>query len=263
MNKQIRAIFILAFLFSITANAQKPFSPKAVELPNGWSLSPAGTAINLSSDLPLNVAISPNGKYAAITDNGDGKEGIDLVDLRNKKLLSFTKIPAAWLGLQFSNDGKDLYASTGNKNMILKFKVKKNKLVINDSIVLGKPWPNKIGITGLALDASRSRIYAVTKENNSLYVCDTKNNKIIKQIPLSGEAYTCLLNPTKNELYISLWGGDKVDIYDLEKEAIVDSIATESHPNDMALTKDGRYLFVANANSNSVSVMDMNARQIC
>ena len=260
MNKQINLVFIL-LLFSIAAIAQKPFLPKPVELPNGWSLSPAGTAINLSSDLPLNMAISPNKKYLAITDNGDGKEGIDLIDLKKKKLLSFNQMPAAYIGLQFTNDGKYLYASTGEKNMILQFKVKKNRLIINDSIVLGKPWPNKIGITGLALNADNSLLFAVTREDNSIYVCDTKTDKIIKQIPLSAEAYTCLLNAQKNELYISLWGGDKVDVYDLQKEMITDSIETESHPNDMALTKDGKFLFVANANSNSVSVINMDTRK--
>ncbi len=107
-----------------------------------------------------------------------------------------------------------------------------------------------------------SLLFAVTRENNSLYVCDTKTNKIIKQIPLSAEAYTCLLNPQKNELYISLWGGDKVDVYDLNKEMIVDSFATESHPNDMVLTKNGQFLFVANANSNSVSVIDLDKHKI-
>ncbi|MEO8821350.1 MAG: beta-propeller fold lactonase family protein, partial [Ginsengibacter sp.] len=246
---------------SINGVAQNTYIPQPVELPNGWSLSPAGSALNLSSDLPLNMVISPNGKYAAVTDNGDGKEGIDLVNLSNKKLLSFTKMPAAWLGLQFSGN-QYLYASAGNKNMILKFRLKNESLLLMDSIVLGKPWPNKIGVTGLALDKVNSRLYAVTKENNSLYVCDTKTNKIIKQIPLGAEAYTCILNPKKNELYISLWGGDKVDIYDLKKEMITDSFTTESHPNDMAITKNGKMLFVANANSNSVSVIDLAKRKV-
>lgn len=256
------APFLCVIIFlSLNVNAQKTFLPKAVELPNGWSLSPAGDAINLSSDLPLNMAISPDEKYVAITDNGNGKQGIDLLDVDKKQLLSFTKMPAAWVGLQFSNDGKYLYASTGEKNKIIRFKVEKDKLAVKDSIVLGKAWPDKIGITGLALDDAHSRLYVVTKENNSLYVCDTKANKIIKKVPLPAEGYTCLLNQQKSELYISLWGGDKVDVYDLKKEMLTDSIETESHPNDMALTKNGKFLFVANANSNSVSVIDMDKRK--
>jgi len=145
--------------------------------------------------------------------------------------------------------------------MILKSSIKNSKLILKDSIVLGKAWPDKIGITGLALDDANSRLYAATKENNSLYVCDTKSNMIIKQVHLSAEAYTCILNPKKDELYISLWGGDKVVIYDLKKGAITDSIATESHPNDMALTKNGQYLYVSNANSNSVSVISTDKRK--
>jgi len=253
--------FLVFLFFSIKVNSQETFLPKAIDLPNGWSLSPAGTAIHLSNDLPLNMAISPSQKYVAVTDNGHEKEGIDLIDFRRKKLLSFTKMPAAWVGLQFSSDSKYLYASAGNKNMILKSSIKNSKLILKDSIVLGKAWPDKIGITGLALDDANSRLYAATKENNSLYVCDTKSNMIIKQVHLSAEAYTCILNPKKDELYISLWGGDKVVIYDLKKGAITDSIATESHPNDMALTKNGQYLYVSNANSNSVSVISTDKRK--
>jgi len=258
-NKNRFCLFLSFILFlSLHVNAQETFLPKPVDLPNGWSLSPAGTAINLSSDLPLNMALSPDGKLLAITDNGDGKEGIDLINLSEKKLLSFKQMRAAYIGLEFMNDGKYLYASTGEMNKIFRFKVEKDELTIKDSIVLGKPWPNKIGITGIALSADNSLLFAVTRENNSLYICDTKTDKIIKQIPLSAEAYTCLLNPKKNELYISLWGGEKVDVYDLQKEMITDSFATESHPNDMAVTKNGKFLFVANANSNSVSVIDLN-----
>lgn len=253
---------LLILIFFSTQLSAQTFKPKPVELPNGWSLSPAGTALQLSSDLPLNIAISPSKKYAAITDNGDGAEGIELIDIAEKKLLSFTKMKAAWVGLQFSNDSKYLYASAANQNRIVRFELENNSLIPVDSIVLGKPWPNKIGITGIALDDQKAKIYAVTKENNSLYVCDTKSNKILQQVPLSAEAYTCLLNPQKTMLYISLWGGDKVLLFDIKKGVITDSIATESHPNDMMLTKKGDYLFVANANSNSVSVINTKKRKV-
>ena len=253
---------LISLFLSSQLIAQSTFIPKAVELPNGWSLSPAGLALNLSSDLPLNIAVSPSKKFAAITDNGNGVEGIELINISNKKLLSFTKIRSGWLGLEFSNDNKYLYASTGNRNMILRFQVKNDGLTLKDSIVLGKPWPNKICVTGIALDDANSQLFAVTKEDNSLYVCDTKNNKILRQIPLSAEAYTCLLNPAKTQLYISLWGGDKVIIYDVKKGVISDSIATESHPNDMTFTKNGNFLFVANANSNSVSVIDTKKQKV-
>ncbi|MDQ2864552.1 MAG: hypothetical protein M3R50_13080 [Bacteroidota bacterium] len=63
-------------------------------------------------------------------------------------------------------------------------------------------------------------------------------------------------------LYISLWGGGKVAIFDTQKEKIIGEVTTESHPNDMAVTHNGKYLFVANANVNSVSVIDIAKRKV-
>ena len=51
------------------------------ELPNGWYLTPAGASIPLSADLPLNIALSPDGLHAAVTNNGNGNQTIDLIDL--------------------------------------------------------------------------------------------------------------------------------------------------------------------------------------
>ncbi|MBS1606663.1 MAG: hypothetical protein JST42_28665, partial [Bacteroidetes bacterium] len=39
-----------------------------VKLPNGWSLTPAGRSLPLG-DLPLNIAVSRNHRYAAVTNN--------------------------------------------------------------------------------------------------------------------------------------------------------------------------------------------------
>src|SRR6185312_7751577 len=51
-------------------------------------------------------------------------------------------------------------------------------------------------------------------------------------------------------------------LYDVNKSSITDSIVTESHPNDMVFSKKGDQLFVANANSNSVSVIDTKKHKV-
>ena len=55
-------------------------------LPNGWSLTPAGKTLMLG-DLPLNIAISPSKKLAAITNNGQSDQSIQLVDIENEIVL--------------------------------------------------------------------------------------------------------------------------------------------------------------------------------
>lgn len=56
-------------------------------------------------------------------------------------------------------------------------------------------------------------MYVVTKDNNTLYVINVSTKKILNQIKLPGEAYTCLLSPDKKELYISCWGCSKLLVY--------------------------------------------------
>ena len=226
-----------------------------ISLPNGWSLTPAGKTLKLG-DLPLNIALSPSKKLAAVTNNGQSEQSIQLIDVENEIVLDSVVIPKSWLGLAFSSNGKYLYASGGYDNTVLRYSITNNHISVYDSIIIGKPWPEKISIAGLALDDSKNRLYAVTKENNSLYVINTKSKKIIWQYALGGEGYTCILSPNQKRLYISCWGCDKVVLFDTKVLKITGSVNVGDNPNDMCISGDGNYLFVANANDNTVSVID-------
>src|SRR6185437_16348541 len=84
---------------------------------------------------------------------------------------------------------------------------------------------------------------------------------LLMRTPLGAEAYTCVLSPTGKELYIAAWGARRIWIYDTKQDRLGDSVRTEDHPTDMTLDRHGRLLYVANANSNSVTVIDIHARK--
>jgi YVTN family beta-propeller protein len=256
---------ILAFVLIITFNgmAQTPSNnPKAgqILLPNGWALSPAGRSLPLG-DLPLNIQISPSKKLLAVTNNGQGIQSIQLFNPKTETLLDEKTIGKSWYGLAFSADEKKLYVSGANDNTILIYPIVNQKLGDADTLVLGKKWPNKISPTGIAVDDQAQILYTVTKEDNSLYIIDLKTKKTIEQIDLGAEAYACLLSPNQKTLYISLWGGDKVILFDTQTRTIKSQILTGSHPNELLLNKKGTLLYVANANDNSVSVYNTSTQK--
>ena len=228
--------------------------PNAVKLPNGWSLSPAGTSFPLG-DLPLNIAVSPSKTLMAVTNNGQSVQSIQLIDPGSEKVLHSLVVPKSWYGLKFSADEKYLYATGGHDNWIYQLEINNERLIIKDTIKLGKKWPNRIGPAGLDIDDAKQLLYVVTRENKSLYVINLKTNQVQQQISLGSEAYTCLLSPDKKTLYISLWGRNKVMSWDLVAQRKKEWPVGDN-PNEMCLTKDGRYLYVANALDNSVSVID-------
>ena len=234
---------------------------KAILLPNGWSLTPAGKSLPLG-DLPLNIAVSSSKKYMAVTNNGQSDQSIQLIDVVNEKILDSIAIPKSFPGLKFSADKKYLYASGGYDNWILKYALHNNKLALIDSISLGDKWPAKISPTGIELDDVKQLLYVVTKDDKQLYTIDLTTKKIIHQQQLNGEAYTCLLSPNKKELYISCWGCDKVIVYNTVSQSFDAEILAGDNPNDLVLSSSGNFLYVANANDNSVSVIDIKKRVV-
>jgi len=261
MRKLVPFILALFTLGHVYAQSAAELNKSRVTLPNGWSLSPAGKSLKLG-DLPLNMAISSSGKWMAVTNNGQSTQELQLIDLKTEKTLSRVVIPKSWLGLKFSRDEKFLYASGGNDNWILKYAVQASKLVLKDSIKLGAKWPVRISPAGIDIDDQRQLLYVVTKEDNTLYIVDLRLRVVVKKIELGAEAYTCLLSPNRSELYISCWGCDKLIIINTSTQSISESIAVGDNPNDICISKNGKYLFVANANDNSVSVIDIQKRKL-
>ena len=190
---------LLAVLSCNSPGTTEKGAVNQIKLPNGWSLSPAGYSLPLG-DLPLNISVSPDGTLLAVANNGQSTQSIQLIDAADTMVLDTREVGKSWLGLAFSDDSKSLYASGGNDNWIYRFDIKDRKLVIRDTIVIGRPWPEKISPAGMALDDGHHLLYVVTKENNSLYIIDTGSKKVIKQLPLGGEGYTCLLSPDRKTL---------------------------------------------------------------
>jgi YVTN family beta-propeller protein len=265
MSKISLAAFFISLISASAVIAQPtPYNANTherVTLSNGWHLTPVGRSLPLG-DLPLNLVVSPSKKYLAVTNNGQSVQSIQLIDAKTEKVLHSEIIPKSWYGLKFSADEKYLYASGGNDNWILQYAITDKKLVATDSIKLGDKWPTKIAPAGIEIDDTKKLMYVVTRENNSLYIIDLTAKKVVQRIQLSAEAFTCQLSPNKNELYISLWGGDKVIVFNTTNKTITDSIAVGDNPNEICLTKNGKRLFVANANDNSVSVIDIVQRKV-
>jgi YVTN family beta-propeller protein len=261
MRKTI--LLFSGFLIILFCDSQtlQQLESRRVHLPNGWDLTPVGSNFALG-DLPLNIAVSPSKRYMAVTNNGQSTQSIQLIDVNTQKVVSTIVIPMSWYGLKFSADEKFLYASGGNDNWILKYAIQNNKLKLKDSIKLGNRWPNRVSPAGIDIDDAKNLLYVVTKENNSLYVVDLITKKILKQKSLKGEAYGCLLSLDKKLLYVSCWGCDEIYIYNTQVGEFSGEIPVGDNPNEICLSKSGVYLYVANANDNSVAVINTNQRKV-
>ena len=256
MKKYLLLLASVFFGLLTQAQQSKLAVLNKIHLPNGWTLSPAGKSLPLG-DFPLNIAVSSSKKYMAITNNGQSKQSIQLINVATNKVVDNISIGKSWLGIAFSKDEKNLYASGGNDNWILKYDIKNEKLILVDSIKLGNKWPTKISPAGICINDQKNILYVVTKDDSCLYEINLSNKKIIKKTLLPAEAYTCALSNDNSALYISIWGDEKLLVYNTEQQKISHQIKTGTHPNDFAISKNGKLIYVANGEDNSVSVIDI------
>jgi len=246
--------FLLIFSFN-SSEAQEP-----VTLPNGWKLSPAGRQLPLG-DLPLHLVLSPNGRWAAVVNNGYGRQCIQMFNTEKQIMTDDVTISKSWYGLCFSPNGKSLYVSGGNDNMIRIYSVKKGMLTQKDSIVMDKPWPVRISPTGIDIGKKSKELYVLTKENNSLYIINLKTKITEKIMLLGGQGYDLKLSKDEKELYCSCWGSDSLKILNTQTRTWEKSLHLGSHPNEMCMDMKKERLFVANANDNTVSVIDLSNKK--
>ncbi len=253
VDRFTRIASILLFTCGIAA-AQLPGEKNGrMLLPNGWWLTPAGSSIQLG-DLPLNAAISPDQRYLAVTHAGLSKPVLMLVDLRKREVVQTVPVKDSWLGIEFH--GSTLYLSGGNQNCVYTFELRHGKLEASRTIEFAPPrtpgYPPKGTYAWAAgLDVYRNTLAVVFRGDSTLRYYDLKSGKI-RLVRLDGMPYYCkfLGNGT---LLVSLWSSRKVEAY--KGDRLLYSVPVGDHPTEIATR--GRYAFVANANDNSVSVIDL------
>ncbi len=120
-------IAFLSFQVALPAQEQKPDS-SSISLPTSKILTiPAPGKIGSTNSFPATIAISPDGRYAALLNNGYGTQetmamqSIAVLDLKSNQLVDYPDKrfgeevhQSYFLGLVFGSDGKHLYASVGS-----------------------------------------------------------------------------------------------------------------------------------------------------
>src|SRR6266702_2610084 len=77
----------------------------AMRLPNQWFLRPVGKQIVLG-DFPVNIAVHPGGKFAAVLHSGHGRHQITVVDVPAARVVGEVPVEEAFYGIEFSRAGR-------------------------------------------------------------------------------------------------------------------------------------------------------------
>jgi YVTN family beta-propeller protein len=246
-------------------------------------IDPAGQSADFDGR-PTDLALSPDEKTLAVKN----MKNILFLDVSGVEILQVLDFPAGgstFTGIAWSGDGTKVWV-TDSKGY-LRSAVRDSLGVYNWKDTFMMPSP-AAGDTkgaypcGFMLDDERDVMYVALSRNNSVAVVDAMTGSVQKQIPVGMAPYDIVRAGTK--AYVTNLGGRRVkdgdttgpssgsrvvvdpntgiassgtvSVLDLGRMEVIAEIDVQLQPTGMAVAPDGALLYVANANSDRISVID-------
>ena len=237
-NTIVEAPFIDISAFATAAPSTRYNDNRAAVYPAGLGLSPDGNTLFVANNL---------GDSLGIIRDLRGSRQLERVDLRGRDVIAadgkhFT-YPYAVLAIP--------HGPPGSREL--------PQLILEQSP--GKPRARPAEFT-----SSTSKVYVSCWNDNSIAVVDmTGNARKVSYIPVGHHPTAMLWDGTRSRLYVANSDDDTVSMidtrYDREVERINVRLAEETRmgqsPEGLALSSDGKTLYVANARSNAIAVVSL------
>ena len=219
---------------------------------------------------PNNVSISKDGKrvYVAIA---AAPGAVDVIDTTTLTRVKSIRTEGGIHNTYVTPDGKFVVAGS----------IPGRKINVIDQKTEEIVWtlPTEEGVRPMAFetnaDGSTRRMFVELSNFNGFVTVDFATHKVVDKIAVpeapAGEkvteglqgspAHGLAITPDGRELAVLSKMNTRVYFYSLPDLKLAGNVKVGHHPDWLTFTPDGKRLYVANAGSNSVSVVDVTARK--
>src|SRR5215469_3893406 len=264
------AIMLFVFVCGSLSFAQGPsqttahpyFSPLAT----GLRLDPVGSFVDLGS-MPMAMALSPDGNSLVVVLSGWREQGIQVVDLKSMRVTQTLEQPAAFYGLAFSGDGKELYVSGGNEDAIFCYSWKDGVAAFARKIALAEKKPDKPGTrypAGLAASRRGNLLYVAENVANSLAVVDPVSGQVVQRL-LTDRYPHAVAVARDGRVYVSAWGAQTVSIFRQRADGRLTNegrLKVGFRPSALLTNASGSRLYAALAGTDQIAVVDTRGKRV-
>lgn len=239
---------------------------------------------------PVDLALNPDETILAVKNMYD----ILFMDPKTHEIIQTLKIPKGgntFTGIAWSDQGQRVWTTDTKGKLRAAEKQEDDSFAWSVEILL--PGPDEKDEDGaypggIAIDENNGLLYVTLNRTNTLCIVNLKTNTVETQIPVGIAPYSVVISGDKG--YVTNWGGRRplagdvtgptsdseavvdpetgiassgtVSVIDLTTRQVTAEIEIGLHPAGMVLSPDQSRLFVANANSDFVSVIDTKTDQV-
>jgi YVTN family beta-propeller protein len=231
--------------------------------PNNWTLTPAGMQIPIG-DRPMGAALSPDGRYLAISNNGRGTQSLVLVDTATRAVtqtIPYRSPQALYVGVVWAWDGRRLYASAGGNNLVRTYEMRDGRLAEGPPIVLA-PRDAPMYPAGLALSADGRTLLVVENLARRVQAIDLSTGHPAGEAQTGPLPYAVAVTNAGDKAYVSNWGDHTLTVLRVAGLATLGTVTVGLHPGALATDPVRPRLYVANADDDSISIIDTTNDQV-
>lgn len=228
--------------------------------PVGYRVTPAGTQTNLGS-LPLAMQLSPDGQMMLVSNDGDGTQSLQVVDPQTSKVVQTIPYPSpnsVFVGLAFGPDGKTAYASGGGDEKIHVYGVSGNRLSEQAPISVPAATAGaNMFPAGLAVTPDGQRLVVADHLADAVSVVNVAT-KQVSSVAVGHAPYGVAVTPDGRTAFVANQGANTVSVVDLSgaTPGVRATATVGTHPNAELLDAASQRLYVADGDSDQVSVVD-------
>lgn len=243
-----------------------PIASEPHRLPTGAVLDPAGETFDVGQ-MALGMTPAPESDRVVLLLSGHREQGLQVVDRWTGKILQSLPQAAAFVGLVFSADGRTLYTSGGNQDVVYRYRWNLGQASLQDSLVLARKAPHAPGTrypAGLGLSPNGRWLYIAENLADSLSVVDVLTGQVTQRVAAGRYPYGVAVTPS-GMVYVSAWGGNEVAVFSPSGSgllAALPAIPVARHPSTLLLSRDASRLFVVSASTDRIVVVDTRAGQV-
>ncbi len=235
-----------------------------VQLPNQWKLSPVGKQIEVG-DFPVNIQLHPTGQFAAVLHCGYKDHEVLVLDLNpaRRKVVSRAVIDQAFYGLAFSPDGRQVYASGGEFDVVHVWDFDKGYL--HNHRIIDASAGRRTVTSGVTLDPAGKELFAAGLWADAVVRVpfDNPENKVVIRI---GGAAKKAAAPNQGEPPSPPDGrrepGQKKDEKVEDEYGGNRPVANNSYPYAVLVEPGAKRAFVSLWAKAAVAVLDLEANQV-
>jgi YVTN family beta-propeller protein len=257
-----------------------------IVVPTNQVLKPAGTQVTFPGR-PVDLALADRGRTLVVKN----QHGLLFLDVATARVTQTLRAPAAFSAVGLLVDGDAVYVSDADNQVHLARRQKDGRFAWQPGIKLNKPAVGGVAYpTGLCRQPPAD-LWVASSRGNRVQRIQLATAAVVQEVPV-GVAPYMVCCPRPDRCYVSNWGGDpprpcdpqapssatpvridpRTGVADHGTVSVLERVSGKwqprktirvgLHPSGLTAGPGGRFLYVANANSDTVSVIDTRTDEV-